>query len=304
MRQPIINNKHWHENSKFLFFCLLLVLCSETCIATDVAVGEDKSEVDLTKPCASLHMRGINIEHSPLLFDRDDLVVCRAAKVGSTELRMIHNAYYSNERKFPRKFNSNKKKAILTKTLSSLKNFTMTNNLLHSDHFDRVMFVRHPVRRILSGWLESYAMLIDNYKGVDPSGPIAFEQWLKKLVFANHYIEDCSEFSTSMSTHMYFQHVLPPQHCRCGIWDCNVKWKTYKIEEHSVTSIMADLIPGPWIPPHKENDSRANSKKYNERDYFTSDVLEILNNITSVERELFGYDPIMFMGATEEEKDL
>ena len=67
---------------------------------------------------------------------------------------------------------------------------------------------------------------------------------------------------------------------------------------------MADLIPGPWIPPHKGYDSRANSKKYNERDYFTPDVLEILNNITSVERELFGYDPIMFMGVTEEEKDL
>ena len=282
----------------------MLVLFSETYIATDVAVGKDKSQVDFTKPCASLHIRGIDIEHSPLFFGRGDFVVYLTVKVGSTELRMIHNAYYSKERKFPRKFNSNQKKAILTKTMSSLKNFTMTNNLLHSDHFDRVMFVRHPVRRILSGWLESYAELVDNDKGVDPSGPIAFEQWLKKSHFANHYIEDCSEFSTSMSTHMHFQHVLPPQHCRCGIWDCNVKWKTYKIEEHSITSIMADLIPGPWIPPHKESDSRANSKKYNERHYFTPDVLEILNNITSVERELFGYDPIMFMGATEEEKDL
>jgi len=202
------------------------------------------------------------------------------------------------------------KKAILTKTMSSLKNFTMTNNLLHSDHFDRVMFVRHPVRRILSGWIESYAFMIKNdsiifksFKG-EPSGPFAFEQWLKKSEFANTYIRDCSEVSTAMSNHMHMQHVLPPQHCRCGIWDCNVKWKTYKIEEHSITSIMSDLIPGPWIPPPEGNDSRFNQNKYNERDYFTSDVLEILNNITSVERGLFGYDPIIFIGGTEEEKDL
>merc|ERR1712083_1166839 len=50
------------------------------------------------------------------------------------------------------------------------------------------------------------------------------------------------------STHPELQHVLPPQHCRCGM-QCGISYLTYKMEEHDLGSVLGALgVPLTALP--------------------------------------------------------
>jgi len=252
-------------------------------------------------------------QHSPLIFPRDDLMVCRTPKVGTAELRCMQRSY-EKKRKFVYKGNAQCRPLDRDLSLSELHDLTgdpvRFNRYLYSDSVDRVMFVRHPVRRILSGFLQIAKTKKEDFwqsYGFDDQGfgPDGFRIFVLNSTFTYEYDTSCSKSSTYFSLESWSQHWAPPQHCRCGISECGVEWKVYKIEEHTIGEIMDQYIPGPWIPPYnittKDNNNKKpkesgkyHSKSYDEKKYLTPDVLEFLNDLTKVEREFYGYEPIKF----------
>jgi len=253
-------------------------------------------------------------QHSPLIFHRDNLMVCRTPKVGTAELRCMQRSY-EKKSKFNYKGNA-ACRPLDRDSLSELHDLTgdatRFNRYLYSDAVDRIMFVRHPVRRILSGFMQiAKGKKVDFWQayGFDDQGfgPDGFRTFMLNSTFTYEYDGLCSKSSTYFSLESWSQHWAPPQHCRCGIADCDVEWKVYKIEEHTIGEIMDQYIPGPWIPPYnvtppetksskkkKQESGKYHSKSYDEREYFTPEVLEFLNDLTKIEREFYGYDPIVF----------
>lgn len=244
--------------------------------------------------------RRYELAHSPLLYERDNLMVCRVAKVGSSALRCIQKAYESKS-KFADDGNlgCRPKDREGAAQLMDVKDKDEFNKLLYGEETNRIMFVRHPVRRILSGFIQ-----MAKHKGEDfwhqyhfeedlGYGPEAFHKWILHSPFRFEYDPDCSKASTYFSMEMWSQHWAPPQQCRCGMWDCDVEWKIYKTEEHNMSSVMAEYIPGPWIPEDDAKPVHSHSKVYDWKEYFkTPGVLDFLNTMTKGEQEFFGYEPL------------
>mmetsp|Transcript_25331 Transcript_25331/g.37402 ORF Transcript_25331/g.37402 Transcript_25331/m.37402 type:complete len:348 (-) Transcript_25331:92-1135(-) len=236
-------------------------------------------------------------QHSPLIFERDNVMVCRTPKVGSAELRCLQRSYELKE-EFEMLKNANCRpveRDILSE-LHDLEDPKQHNRWLYSKEVKRIMFVRHPVKRILSGFIQVAKTKTEDmwqsYGFEDKGhGPDAFQFFLFNTSFIYEHDPICSKASTYFSLESWSQHWAPPQHCRCGIWDCDVDWKVYKVEEQTIGTVMNKYVPGPWVPNDADRSKNYHSKSYDEKKYLTPDVLRFLNKLTKIEQEFFGYQP-------------
>jgi len=168
------------------------------------------------------------------------------------------------------------------------------NRYLYSDSVDRIMFVRHPVRRLLSGFLQVARVRKESFwesYGFEDQGfgPDGFRTFMMNSSFIFEYDGTCSRSSTFFSIESWSQHWAPPQHCRCGISECGVEWKVYKIEEHTIGEIMDQYIPGPWIPPYnittKNNSKKKPTPPYNNTTKKKRRRLELSYNTTTKKKK-------------------
>ena len=246
-----------------------------------------------TKTCPSQYRnKNNNNEHSPLLFKKYNLMVCRSPKVGSNELRSVATAYETDKPFVPPSANEPYEGSIL----ATIRNSREFNHYLYDDDVTRIMFVRHPVHRVLSAFLQTAkGGLFWRLHGFDRNmgaTPESFRRWIQDPdIFYKYYHSECNANSTSFDIHYKIQHFAPPQHCRCGIHDCKVKWKVFKIEQHTIRSVLKDHLPGKYLPPANSTEI-LHKRKYTVRDYLTDDILAFLNLVTKEEREFFGYDPL------------
>eukprot|EP00977_Amphora_coffeiformis_P012413 scaffold3069_cov215-Amphora_coffeaeformis.AAC.14 len=257
------------------------------------------------RPCPSLfQQKSRDNEHVPLLFEEHNLVVCRTPKVGSLEIRSVHDAVQNN-----RSFTMMPNRGYRGKTAADLDTLDEFDWYMHDTPFldnttspstavHRIMFVRHPVVRILSGFKEVSMYLLSSmnkhkkWKG----SPQDFRLWVDSPSGLNaSYHRTCDENSQNISLHSHRQHVGPPQHCRCGIFECGVEWTVYKLEEHTIQSVFHKHgIPDHFLPPPTTNGTNLLHARrgYRKADYLAPDILERLNRITLEERLFFGYPPL------------
>jgi hypothetical protein len=244
--------------------------------------------------CPSLYKLGTGSEHSPLVFQQDNLLVCRTPKVASTLLRnSIAKPYYLHHHNDTSLFNL--ATHLQQMTLAKVRDKQQFIDYLYSNKTRRIMFVRHPVTRILSGFMESASVegfwtelynFTESYNG----SPKSFELWLTNSSFFREYDVDCDpKNSFEQSNHPMRQHWQPPQHCRCGISDCRVEWTIYRIEDEPVGQIMARYLP--ILSGAINETSSEHVKQYNASMYFNERVLSILNKLTMKEQRFFGYEP-------------
>lgn len=233
-----------------------------------------------SKLCPSLYKVGGRTEHSPLVFDGDGVLVCRCPKAGSTALRKMAQHYQKEK---GRKF----------KTLDQVQDQREFLKYVHGPETTRLAFVRHPVTRILSGFLQvgQTFKLWKRYGFQTDYGNSAraFEFWLANSNFTTEYEASCSDVQKYSLDRMQ-QHWLPPQHCRCGIMDCGISWTFVKLEDNQLGPVMRQHVPS--LPASlTTNTSQVNAKHYNRSAYLTEKVLSTLNLLTEKEQEFFGYQP-------------
>lgn len=247
--------------------------------------------------CPSLYKQeNLDNEHSPILFEEHDVVVCRTPKVASLELRSIAESFHSNT-SFKRKRRN--RPYTGNHSLAHVHNENEFHRYLYSADVTRVMFVRHPVMRMLSGFLEVarfnvfWTKIHTGMNGMRGNSPQAFHTWVKSGAFRQHYHSTCNANSTSYSLNRAIQHWAPPQYCRCGIHECNVEWTVYKLEDiESVGSVLGEYLPSrhlPLMPNDDDKNGTMHKRQYNVTDYLTQEVLSILNEATREEQEYFGY---------------
>ncbi len=231
-------------------------------------------------------------EHSPLVFKKDNLLVCRSPKVGSNELRSVATAYETDSKFIPPTVNEPYHGSIL----ANIKNVDLFHHYLYDSNVTRIMFVRHPVHRLLSAFIQTargrlFWKLHGFSKNLKAS-PKTFRKWINNRdLFFKYYSGTCHANSTELNTHFKIQHWAPPQHCRCGLHDCEVNWKIYKIEQHSVQSVLKDYLPQKYLPPANATEI-LHTRKYTKKDYLTKDILDFLNYVTKEEQAFFGYKPL------------
>lgn len=247
--------------------------------------------------CSSLYkQQNRDNEHSPLVFKDYNLVVCRTPKVGSLEVRGIAAAHDANALYQPLQKN---RPYTGNHTLSDISSATEFQQYLYGDNVTRIMFVRHPILRILSGFLEVarfrvFWTKIHSLKRNLGTTPLAFQTWITSGAFQQHYHSTCNDDSVNKSLNRAIQHWAPPQHCRCGMYDCGIKWQVYKLEEHNggIAKILSRHLPETYLPKTRGTETIHHQRSYNLTDYLTLEVLEILNQATDEEQEFFGYIPL------------
>ena len=261
---------------------------------TAIPRNGDKIRPGGKKACPSQYRnKKNNNEHSPLLFKKHNLMVCRTPKVGSNELRSIASAYESDTPFTPPSFNRPHHGSIL----AAVRNSRDFNHYLYDDNVTRIMFVRHPVIRVLSGFLEmaksSSFWKLHGLKQNVGASPETFRRWIQDpKLFYKYYHSECRKNSASLDVHPKIQHWAPPQHCRCGIHDCNAKWNVFMIEQHKIQSVLKNYLPEKYLPPANSTEI-LHKRKYTVRDYLADDILAYLNLVTKEEQEFFDYDPLV-----------
>lgn len=225
-------------------------------------------------------------EVSPILFELDSqdntVVVCRTPKVGSLLIRSMAVAHADKE---PYKTQKNRDVRHLThaNVTVALKGPVEGYRLLNSvDGVTRLMFVRHPVERILAGYVE----LLNPEtaaKGSVTDKSDQFETWLNKFL-APRYSSRCTSTQQLYSFHGVYQHYLPAQHCRCGM-PCGVDWQFFKTEEHDISEVLSKHVPD--LP--RPDSEVVHHNEYIKEDFLTPAAIATLNDMTRTEREFFGY---------------
>mmetsp|Transcript_5929 Transcript_5929/g.9082 ORF Transcript_5929/g.9082 Transcript_5929/m.9082 type:complete len:325 (+) Transcript_5929:121-1095(+) len=253
--------------------------------------------------CNSLYKVGGNNEHSPVIFEDEQLMVCRTPQAGTKFLRDLTVSYVeSNLESFPPEEMKTGFQHI-NPTLDKVVSMDEFHQYLFGDETHRVMVVRHPVTRIVSGFYEiasaqpdKFWKTIYGFKKNHGSNPKAFAYWLKHSRFAKEdYQADCTNFFFN-SLHAQIQHWAPPQHCRCGL-DCGVDWTYYKIEDMPIYAVMASYLPSLQNVIVKKQLAKDNIMETYTEDqfdvdlYLTNSVLDMLNKLTKEEQEFFDYEP-------------
>jgi Sulfotransferase family len=238
------------------------------------------NSVDSSSSCPTM-MRAIGLrnEHKPIIFSKPgpwtsipgmattvatetsksssskytDVMVCRVPKVGSTQLRQIHFAFYNPN--YMAATNTSWETGgppsnSIKQHLLGLSEDTTNHNLnvtMSQQRFDyltssspdlvaRIMFVRHPVLRIVSGYREIFCVGHTICHSRHFRGFPNFVYSPNRTVgLQNTYRSDChhhdhADIHLRASVDGVVQHWAPPQHCRCGIPDCHIQYQYYHLE--------------------------------------------------------------------------
>jgi len=257
-------------------------------------------------------------EFSPIIFPERNLMVCRTPKVGSQEIRAVSTAWKADvpfvERADPRTFNQ----SILADVTDPLQ---FHRYLYDEESYSRIMFARHPVLRILSGFLQVadkktfwrlHEMERPSRKDSAYASPKSFHRWvLNESLLTRYYRPECDDAVDmtlrDIDLHPKLQHYAPPQYCRCGMTDCGVKWNYYRLEDgKSIRDILKNFgIPEKYLKQPDETGVQIMHQRsylYSKRDYLTDEVLAYLNRLTKREQAFFGYQPLT-AADLEEEKE-
>lgn len=176
--------------STFLIHIRLSVLKTKARELIKVVDAPIPTTPPITNTCPSLFkQQNKDNEHLPLVFERHNLVVCRTPKVGSIELRGVANSYHQNASFVPLTLNS---AYTDDHTLSDISIEHEFNHYLYGNDVTRILFVRHPVYRILTGFLEvarfrTIWTKVHDMKSTRGSLPRSFHVWITSGAFRRHY---------------------------------------------------------------------------------------------------------------------
>ena len=255
-------------------------------------LGKDTSRPDTKHTCPSLHQQqNKDNEHSPLLFKEHSLLICRTPKVGSLELRGIAAAQGQDKPFEVPELNRplygrNTRRYHWCRWVSSL--FTWRECDAYS--FCATSCPSNLVGLSRSGALSSFLEDYSQHEAkprydaaslshMDIKWSISQVLWVKLQCKLNSiFLESgCSAFWA------------PPHYCRCGIHDCRVDWEVYKVEEHSIGSVLKLHLPQQYLP--LGTNTSLHKRRYRRRDYLTPDLLTMLNEATREEQDFFDYKP-------------
>jgi Sulfotransferase family len=189
-----------------------------------------------------------------------DIMVCRTPKVGSSMLRKIHFAFYNPDYMIQHNMTWETGGPPSTTQFQHMlgsENTTIKSNRSNIQRFHyltsndsisvaRIMFVRHPVIRIVSGYRQIYCI---SHRHCQNRHYRAFSNF----VFSQHRIKGLQntyrptcenddehdfhhhhdhrhDIHWNASIDKIIQHWAPPQHCRCGIHDCGIQYTYYHLE--------------------------------------------------------------------------
>jgi len=189
------------------------------------------------------------------------LAVCRTPKVASLLIRSVAVAIATNQTFRP----------LSNKQYEEMKLAT-PESLISST---RLMFTRHPITRITAGWIQM------QHTRDEPS----FFKFISTILH-KRYDPYCQKFEET--TDGTYQHVLPAQHCRCGI-PCGWNYTFYKIEERNIKAVLSRFVNKKQLPTQYVNRKIPSymSKLLSHR------VITFLNNMTVIEQDLLGYSKFM-----------
>mmetsp|Transcript_2178 Transcript_2178/g.6129 ORF Transcript_2178/g.6129 Transcript_2178/m.6129 type:complete len:305 (+) Transcript_2178:138-1052(+) len=262
-------------------------------------IGSRYAKRDCVAP--ELITQGAWSENPPLVIKSNEtaitVVLCRTPKAGSLALRSIALA----------SVRGGMFAAIKNVNAPDMPSFATLPREEHPEYLwgkapevRRLAFVRHPVGRILHGWLM-----------MRPWGsPTEFTRFSTRLM-VRLYDDTCQgKKGVYLSVHKYLQHVLPPQHCRCSM-PCGVQWEVHRIEDTPIQEVLAGLVPSHLLPPLGSRTNTISNllqakfhKVVDEPSFLTPRILDHLNNLTRKEQHYFGYKPYVpkppLHGASEE----
>ena len=243
------------------------------------------------------HIHSHNTENSPLVLNSSGIqgsetVLCRTPKVGSLMLRSIALAQ-ANARQWKPVTNGKPWRRIMPfNTLANDHTHDFMRHdrayteaeltrLQHAPKVLRLMWVRHPITRVLSGWRFTTPPEL-----ATPARFAAFCRGeLRRL-----YDASCGGASQLLSLHPQRQHYLPPQHCRCGR-PCGVRWRTLPLEACPIQRVLRSHLGNlSALPPTDE--LRANVQERFNATAFLAPVLPLLNKLTATEQAELGYCPL------------
>jgi hypothetical protein len=166
---------------------------------------------------------------------------------------------------------------------------------LRSPGVIRLMFVRHPVSRILSGFIEAPPKQKTTARARSPS---AFHRFVANVLTPN-YDPFCGKEAQLMALRSAEQHFLPPQHCRCGI-TCGVNYTVVRIEDTAVDDAIWPYVHSQHLPPAGVRLHSASPRQgvAAEGQYLVPKVLDQLNMLTALEQRVLGYQPYVVKGAS------
>jgi len=223
---------------------------------------------------------GSESEKSPLVISQANLTVCRVAKGGSLLVRSLIYSYFFEE---PFRVLPNIPTQQNAPTLGQL---TDPIHVLATHR--RIMFVRHPVTRTLSGWLQNGCKLHSWVAHKGACTPTRFKEWLHGE-FTQDYDANCGAATLAKDSTTWKQHWAPPQHCKCGM-PCGVPWEMFKVEQHPVQSILGPLLnfTAASVPLAVHS---GNYHGLSKAEFLPAPVLQFLNYKTKQEQLHLGYEP-------------
>jgi len=141
----------------------------------------------------------------------------------------------------------------------------------------RLMWVRHPISRLLSGW-----------RFLTPGGgtPQLFASFVMRE-YQRLYDAGCDAASMLLSLDPARQHYLPPQHCRCGL-PCGVRWRILQLEACPIQRVFRRHLGNQSILPPTDK-SKANAQTPYNATAFLAPLLGFLNRLTAREQRALGY---------------
>ena len=251
----------------------------------------------LAAPCGIVHQFGIT-EHSPLYVPELSVMICRNPKVATAMLRSVVRSYKEN-----RTFEYAPGVAKREHTIAATPNDFDLDEVAH-----KIMFVRHPVSRTLSGWLT-----------IHPRGtPTEFQRFVmsgagsrynvtvqrsrskesrdsEELSLQSYYSGTCDRKNDRKhSLDKAVQHWAPGQHCRCGRELCGIGWRIIQVEEtDAVMNTLQRYFPS-WSLPTAQHGllhHRESAQNGALHEFLTSAVVAKLNVLTSKEQLALGYSP-------------
>jgi hypothetical protein len=151
----------------------------------------------------------------------------------------------------------------------------------------RLIWVRHPVARILHGVLQIRGSKMTY---------ATFECTVFEVMKHVHpYDQSCGLATQLMAADDHYQHYVPPQHCRCGL-PCGAQYEVYRVEDarRSIKRVLTGYgVPEAWLPSAEQFGETSHSAGHgvNESVWLSARILAELNTLTALEQRLLGYKP-------------
>lgn len=164
---------------------------------------------------------------------------------------------------------------------------------------NHIMFIRHPGMALIAGYqhnIEKFFMGIPErllVRGSYPTQASALGRFLMEHLVgkyecgpARSYLERTRRTHNLLAGNLL--HLMPPQRCHCN-FHCGARPQVFRIEEHDITQVLREHVPLAVLPSVSIVHP---TRPYNASSFCDDDCLQLVNEITIKDRELFGYAPL------------